>query len=182
MSRHIFLIFPQFEMPESYADLGFVPINTTKFLDEKSGIDSLLEEMKESVAVEDAAETKLLNVDEDVGGDFKLTFNQNLILDIGVKSAVMENLEENPNFIERFLETVKEPNLLKKEKAFRLNVSDLASGSLTQNRDAPLSLAILARIASEYEDPSIANELAKELKALSDTGEGSSAGKARFNR
>ena len=66
-------------MPESYADLGFVPINTTKFLDEKSGIDSLLEEMKESVAVEDAAETKLLNVDEDVGGDFKLTFNQNLI-------------------------------------------------------------------------------------------------------
>ena len=164
--------FPEFEMPESYADLGFVPINTTKFLDEESGIDNLLEEMEESVVVEDAAETKLLNVDE----NFNLTFNQNLILDVGVKSAVMENLEENPNFIERFLETVKEPNLLKTEKAFRLNVSDLSSGSLTQNRDAPLSLAILARIASEYEDPSIANELAKELKALSDTGEGSSAG------
>ena len=168
--------FPQFEMPESYADLGFVPINTTKFLDEKSGIDNLLEEMKESEVVEEAAETKLLDVDEDVRGDFKLTFNQDLILSVGVKSAVMENLEENPNFIERFLETVKEPNLLKTEKAFRLNVSDLSSGSLTQNRDAPLSLAILARIASEYEDPSIANELAKELKALSDTGEGSSAG------
>jgi len=149
-----------------------VPINTTKFLDEESGIDNLLEEMEESVVVEDAAETKLLNVDE----NFNLTFNQNLILDVGVKSAVMENLEENPNFIKRFLETVKEPNLLKTEKAFRLNVSDLSSGSLTQNRDAPLSLAILARIASEYEDPSIANELAKELKALSDTGEGSSAG------
>ena len=92
-------------MPESYADLGFVPINTTKFLDEESGIDNLLEEMKESEVVEEAAETKLLNVDEDVGGDFKLTFNENLILDIGVKSAVIENLEENPEFIERFLET-----------------------------------------------------------------------------
>ena len=45
-----FSYFPQFEMPESYADLGFVPINTTKFLDEKSGIDNLLEKMKESVA------------------------------------------------------------------------------------------------------------------------------------
>ena len=164
--------FPQFELPETYADLGFVPINTTKFLNEESGIDNLLEEMEESEVVEDAAETKLLNVDK----KFNLTFNQDLILSVGVKSAVMENLEENPKFIERFLETVKEPNLLKTEKAFRLNVSDLSSGSLTQNRDAPLSLAILARIASEYEDPSIANELAKELKALSDAGEGSSAG------
>jgi len=161
--------FPEFEMPETYADLGFVPINTTKFLDEELGIDKLIDAMiDKDVDIENVSESKLL--------DDSLRFNKNLILDIGVKSAVMENLEENLEFIERFLETVKEPNLLKTEKAFRLNVSDLSSGSLTQNRDAPLSLAILARIASEYEDPSIANELAKELKALSDTGEGSSAG------
>ncbi len=161
--------FPQFEMPETYADLGFVPINTTKFLNNETGIDKLIDRMiDEDIDIEDIAESKLL--------DDSLRFNKDLILSVGVKSAVKENLEENPNFIERFLETVKEPNLLKTEKAFRLNVSDLASGSLTQNRDAPLSLAILARIASEYEDPSIANELAKELKALSDAGEGSSAG------